>query len=88
MSAWSLQIVGDAEVEFTRARLRLPAQPRERRAGLALLAGFAAGSLLLAHHAGVGGDWIEAFVVLAALYAVAGLVPSRWGRQHRAPERS
>ena len=74
MSAWSLHIVGDAEVESTRARLRLPAQPRERRAGLALLAVFAAGALLLAQHAGVGGDWIGAFVVLAALYAVAGLV--------------
>jgi HD-GYP domain-containing protein (c-di-GMP phosphodiesterase class II) len=74
MSAWSLHVVGGAEVESTRARLRLPAQPRERPAGLALLAAFAAGSLLLAQHAGVGGDWIEAFVVLAVLYAVAGLV--------------
>ena len=74
MSTWSLHIVGDAEVESTRARLRRPAQPRELRAGLALLTVFVVGSLLLAPHVGVGDDWIGAFVVLAALYAVAGLV--------------
>src|SRR4051794_28781008 len=74
MSAWSLHIAGDAAVQSTRARLRLPAQPRERRAALALLAVFAAGALALSHRADVGGHWVGAFAVLAALYAVAGLV--------------
>ena len=70
------QSVGDAEVEsHARAAAAARAVARSGGPGWLLLALFAAGATVLADHAGVGHGSIGAtFAVLAALYAVAGLV--------------
>jgi HD-GYP domain-containing protein (c-di-GMP phosphodiesterase class II) len=80
MTGWPLHTLGDADVEATRARLCVPATGGERRAGLGLLALFAAGAIALSGGAGAG--WIIAFAVLAVLYAIAGLVEFEVGIVH------
>ena len=62
----------------------MPAAGAERRAGLSLLALFIAGAIALAAGAGAGTgtDWIGAFIVLAGLYAIAGLVEFEVGTVH------
>ena len=65
-----------------RARLCAPAGVAERRAGYVLLAAFGVGSIALAATAGAGSGWVAAFIVLAGIYAVAGLVEFEVGAIH------
>jgi HD-GYP domain-containing protein (c-di-GMP phosphodiesterase class II) len=82
MTGWPLHTLGDADVEATRARLCVPVAGRERRAGLGLLALFAALATALLVVGGTGSGWILAFAVLAVLYAIAGLVEFEVGTVH------
>ncbi len=75
MTSWPvMNALGDAEVERSRARLPAAPEAAELRAGVLLLAAFSGGALVLGVAAGTGGSWLGMLGVLAALYAVAGLV--------------
>ena len=63
-----------SEVERTRARLSEASGRPEARSGALLLTLFAAGASALTAAEGVSGSWAALFAVLAALYALAGLV--------------
>ena len=83
MTDWPLHTLEDAEVGVHRARVcacRWSAPSGGR--GLGCSAAFAVGAIALAGWAGVGSGWTVAFVVLALLYAVAGLVEFEVGTVH------
>jgi HD-GYP domain-containing protein (c-di-GMP phosphodiesterase class II) len=73
MTSWPVTTaLGEAEIERSRARLVAAPAPAELRTGTALLAAFAAGAVALG--APTGSGWVWMLAVLAALYALAGLV--------------
>jgi HD-GYP domain-containing protein (c-di-GMP phosphodiesterase class II) len=82
MSGLPLHTVGEAEVESARARLCVPAAPAERLAGRILGVAFLTGAAVLAAAGGLDAAWSGVFVVLAALYAIAGLVEFEVGSIH------
>jgi HD-GYP domain-containing protein (c-di-GMP phosphodiesterase class II) len=82
MTNWPLQQIGDAEIESMRARLAARADRAERRTALTWLGAFVAGAIALSTTAGGGAGSVAALVVLAVLYAVAGLVEFEVGTIH------
>jgi HD-GYP domain-containing protein (c-di-GMP phosphodiesterase class II) len=75
MTSWPVMSSrGDAEVELSRARLLSAPAAAELRTGAFLLVVFCGGALVFSLAAGLPGSWWGALVVLAGLYAVAGLV--------------
>ena len=82
MTGWPLHSLEDVEVASARARLCVPVERAEWRTGIGLLAACAAGAIALAGWAGVGSGWTVAFVVLALLYAIAGVVEFEVGTVH------
>ena len=74
MTGWPLHTNENTAVASTRARLCVPVRGCRVADRARAAAAFAAGAIGLVGWAGVGSGWTVAFVVLALLYAVAGLV--------------